>query len=61
MNLFKPITFEWWQAGIFKAGMWAVGIAVGAYFHTFFGPLLPELIAIAVICLGYVTYVWLRQ
>jgi hypothetical protein len=52
---------EWWQAGTFKLGMWAIGIAVGAYWHNFFGGFLPMLIAIAVVCLTYITYIWLRQ
>ena len=61
MNLFKSITMKWWQAGIFKLGMWAIGIAVGAYWHNFFGNYIAKLVAIAVICLSYVTYVWLRE
>jgi hypothetical protein len=61
MNLFKSITMKWWQAGIFKLGMWAIGIAVGAYWHNFFGGFIPELVVIAAICLGYVTYLWLQQ
>jgi hypothetical protein len=31
MNLFKTLTLKWWQTGIFKAGMLALGIAVGTY------------------------------
>ena len=30
MNLFKTFTLTWWQAGIFKVGLLALGIAVGA-------------------------------
>jgi hypothetical protein len=36
MNLFKTFTLTWWQAGSFKLGMWASGIAVGAHWHEFF-------------------------
>ena len=61
MNLFKSITLKWWQTGVFKWGMLAVGIAVGAYWHSLFGGFLPELIGIAAVCLGYITVVWLRQ
>ena len=61
MNLFKTFTLTWWQAGIFKTGMWAAGIAVGAYWHSLFGNYLPALIVIAVACLGYVTVAWARQ
>jgi hypothetical protein len=61
MNIFKTFSLKWWQAGIFKLGMWAIGIAVGAWFHTFFAGYYPVLIAIAVICLGYVTILWIKQ
>ena len=61
MNIFKTFSLKWWQAGIFKLGMWAIGIAVGAWFHTFFAGFYPILIAIAVICLGYTTAVWIKQ
>ena len=61
MNLFKPITFKWWEAGIFKIGMAAFGIAVGAYWPGFFAPLLIPILVVAVICLAYSSYVWLRQ
>jgi hypothetical protein len=61
MNIFKTFTLKWWQGGIFKLGMWGLGIAVGAYWHTIFGGFLPELIAVGAVCLGYITYVWLQQ
>ena len=61
MNLFKTFTLKWWQAGIFKLGMWAIGIAVGAYWHNLFAGFLPTLIAIAAVCLAYTTYIWLQQ
>jgi hypothetical protein len=61
MNLFKTFTLKWWQAGIFKAGLWALGIAVGAYWHSFFSIFLPELTAIGAVCLAYVIYIWLQQ
>ena len=37
MNLFKTFTLTWWQTSFFKVGMGAAGIAVGAYWHEFFG------------------------
>jgi hypothetical protein len=61
MNVFKTITLKWWQAALFKAGIWALGIAVGAYWHNLFSGVLPELVAIGVVCLSYVSYVWARQ
>ena len=61
MNLFKTFTLTWRQAALFKVGMWAAGITVGAYWHEFFSGYLPLLIFIAVISLGYVTFVWAKQ
>lgn len=61
MNIFKTFTMKWWQAGLFKAGLLALGIAVGTYWHNIFSGFIPELVAVAVICLSYVTYVWAKQ
>ena len=61
MNLFKTFTMKWWQAGIFKVGMWGAGIAVGTYWHELFAGYLAILVAVAIVCLTYVTYVWAKQ
>jgi hypothetical protein len=29
MNLFKTFTLKWWQAGMFKVGLLAVGVMNG--------------------------------
>ena len=61
MNLLKTFKFTWWQAGFFKVGMLATGIAIGAYWHDFAGSYLPVLIVVAILTLAYATYVWARQ
>ena len=61
MNLFKTFTLQWWQASLFKAGLLALGIVVGAYWHVCFAGLIPALIVIAAICLAYITVVWWKQ
>jgi hypothetical protein len=61
MNLFKNFTMKWWQAVLFKVGMLALGIAVGAYWHGCLAGLIPTLIVIAAICLAYITAVWWKQ
>jgi hypothetical protein len=61
MNLFKSFTLKWWQGGLFKWGMLALGIEVGAYWHDFFASYLLLLMIVAVACLAYVTYVWCKQ
>jgi hypothetical protein len=41
--------------------MLALGIVVGAYWHDFFGGFIAPLIAIAVLTLGYISYIWWKQ
>jgi hypothetical protein len=61
MNIFKTFTLKWWQTGLFKWGVLTFGVAVGAYWHDFFGGYLPVLIIIAAPSLAYVTYAWWKQ
>jgi uncharacterized membrane protein YcaP (DUF421 family) len=61
MSLFKSFTLTWWQVGVFKLGMLALGIAIGAFWHDLFTSYLPALVVLAVLSLIYVTVVWLRQ
>ncbi len=61
MRPFKTFTLQGWQGALFKWGMLALGIAIGAYWHDFFGGLLPVLITVAVLALACVTYVWWKQ
>ena len=61
MNIFKTFTLQWWQTGLFKWGLLALGIAVGAYWHDFFGSYLALLLILATLCLAYITYVWWKQ
>ena len=46
---------------MFKWGLLALGIAVGAYWHDFFGSYLALLLILATLCLAYITYVWWKQ
>ena len=61
MNLFKTFSLTWWQAGVFKAGMFGIGTAFGACLHSYFIPYLTIILAAAIACLAYVTYVWAKQ
>jgi hypothetical protein len=61
MNIFKTFKLKWWQAGVFKLAMLAIGIAIGTYWHDVFGAYLLILITVAVVSLAYITYVWWRQ
>jgi hypothetical protein len=61
MNIFKTFTLKWWQTGLFKLGMLALGIAIGANWHFFFGSYLFILTIMAVVSLAFVSYVWWKQ
>ncbi len=61
MNLFKTFTLKWWQTSLFKLGTLALGIAIGAYWHYFFGGYLLILLIVAAVSLAPVTYVWWKQ
>ena len=61
MNIFKTITLQWWQTGIFKVGMLALGIAIEDYWRDFIGGYLLILTIVAAVSLTYVTYIWWKQ
>lgn len=61
MTLLRSMTLTWWQIGMFKAGMLAFGLAIGACWHVFFHGLIVELGVIALLCLGYISWLWLRS
>jgi len=58
---FKSYTFTWWQIGIFKLALLAIGIAIGSYWHNFFSDYLVPLIIIAVIASVYIMFISLKQ
>ena len=46
MYIFKTFTLTWWQGALFKLGVWCLGIAVGAYWYSFFSSyLVPMLVS----------------
>ena len=63
MTLFKSYTYAWWQIGIFKLALLAIGAAVGAYWHEFFGTEtgLTVLIIVAITAGVYSIYASLKQ
>jgi hypothetical protein len=61
MNIFKSFTLKWWQTGLFKLGMLALGIVIGTYWHALFGDYLLILTIVAAVSLAYISYVWWKQ
>ena len=60
MNLLRSMTLTWWQIGLFKAGMLALGLLVGACWPVLVHGLTIPLAAIAIVCLAYIGWLWLR-
>jgi hypothetical protein len=61
MNILKTFTLKWWQTGLFKLGMLALGIAIGTYWHALFGGYLYIFTIAAAVSLAYISYVWWKQ
>ncbi|MFA5083793.1 MAG: hypothetical protein WC475_00185 [Candidatus Paceibacterota bacterium] len=61
MKLFKSYAFTWWQLGILKLALLALGAAIGAFWSDFFGANLGVLITIAVVAGAYSIYASLKQ
>jgi len=61
MDLFRPMTLTWWQLGLFKLGMLALGVAIGACWPLLFHGFTVVLAAIAIVCLAYIGWLWLRR
>jgi uncharacterized membrane protein YoaK (UPF0700 family) len=61
LNPFKSYVLTWWQIGVFKLALLAIGAAIGAWWHEFFGDYLIPLVAIAVVASAYIMYVSMKQ
>ncbi len=53
-NIFGSYTYTWWQMGIFKLSLLAIGMIAGAYLAGFVLESLLVFIAIAVLASGYI-------
>jgi hypothetical protein len=53
-KLFGDYTYTWWQMGIFKLALLAIGLIAGAYLASFVMEWMLVLIAIAVLSSGYI-------
>jgi len=54
MKLFGSYTYTWWQMGVFKLALLALGVIGGAYFASFVLDALWVFIAIAVVSSAYI-------
>jgi hypothetical protein len=61
MNPFKSFRLTWWQAGLLKLSMVALGLTVGSMWPEVFVAWRSLLLVLFVIPALFVSYVWLRQ
>jgi hypothetical protein len=53
-KLFGSYTYTWWQMGVFKLSLLAIGMIAGAYLASFVMESLLVFLAIAVLSSGYI-------
>lgn len=61
MNIFKDVIFSWWQIGMLKLSLFAIGLAAGAYYAASVLPYVVHLLTIGLVLGLYLTIVWWRQ
>jgi len=61
MNLFKSFTLTWWQAGLLKWSLIALGILIGSHWPNLFIPWSPALLILFVLPSIYLTWIWWKQ
>jgi hypothetical protein len=61
MNLFKSGTLKWYQVGLLKLCVLAIGIAIGANWSQTFLPYTYELVGFGLILGLYLATVWYKK
>jgi hypothetical protein len=61
VKFFKSFTFAWWQLGLFKLSMVALGLFIGSTWPDLFAGWRDVLLVLFVVPASYVTYVWFKQ
>jgi hypothetical protein len=61
VKIFKSYTFAWWQLGLLKISVLALGLAVGATWPDLFAGWRELLLVLFVAPAFYVSYVWIEQ
>lgn len=61
MKLFKSYTYAWWQIGIFKLALLAIGVFIGARWHDFFLENQTLVVVVAIIASIYILSVSITQ
>ena len=61
MNIFKSFTLKWWQTGLFKWSILALGIVIGSTWADLFYEWRTVLLLLFLIPGLYITWIWGKQ
>lgn len=61
MSIFSPHTLTWWQVGIFKIALLAIGVSAGVYWQEVFAPYVGAILIVGVLCGIYIAWVWFKR
>lgn len=61
MNLFKSFTLSWWQTGMLKFSLFAIGLAIGSHWASVVAPYAVPLFIVGFFAGLYLLVVWFRQ
>lgn len=61
MRIFTDSRFTWWQLGLFKCSVFALGLVIGAVWWDVVLPYVDMILLLAVPATAYVAYVWFQQ
>ena len=61
MNLFKSFTLTWWETGLFKWSLLALGIVIGATWPELFNPWRTVLLVLFLLPTIYISWIWWKQ
>ncbi|MBP9757307.1 MAG: hypothetical protein KBD06_01785 [Candidatus Pacebacteria bacterium] len=59
--MFKSSTLTWWQMGLFKASLLAIGVAIGSNWSEIFLPYTVWLVGVGLVLGLYIAIVWFRE
>lgn len=57
MKLFRDYTYRWWQVSVFKVAMTSVGVLLGAYFAPWVLAHVGWVALVAIVTVGYISFI----